>query len=85
MSAVAASYATFTGWLSSRFQMGNVSNFAKPALTPLFLSWYTIDMANDIFPLPGPGAVTMTMGLSVGTYSGLPYPSSLKTRSMSVR
>ena len=38
-SAVADSYATFTGWLIGKFQTGKVSNFAYPAFMPRLWSW----------------------------------------------
>ena len=47
------------------FQIGNVSNLAYPALIPLLCSWYNCERHVAIFPLPGPGAVITTSGLSV--------------------
>ena len=66
-SAVAASYAMFTGWLIGRFQTGKVSNLAYPDDMPRLFSWYSCDRHTAIFPLPGPGAVTTTRGLVVST------------------
>ena len=49
--------------------IGKVSNFAYPAFTPRWFSWYSWLKHTAIFPLPGPGAVTITSGLLVLTYS----------------
>ena len=64
-SAVAASYARLTGCLSGIFHIGNVSNLAYPASIPFLCSCYNCERHVAIFPLPGPGAVITTKGLSV--------------------
>ena len=58
------------------FHTGNVSNLEYAAFFPWRYSWYICERHVANLPEPGPGAVTTTMGRSVGTYSFFPYPAS---------
>ena len=74
----------FKGCFNGTFHTGNVSNLEYPAVFPLLNSWYSWLKHVASFPLPGPGAVTTTIGFVVSIYGFLPYPSSLTIVSTSV-
>ena len=55
----------FNGCFNGTFHTGNVSNLEYPATFPLLFSWYNWLKHVASLPLPGPGAVTTTIGLLV--------------------